>query len=128
MTIRCEYCDLNLPNCNDARRHMLTIAHVREKRNHELSQSKQIEKLRQASIVPKDLGELMKTLSIQSDEDVANLDKANFFKITCNTNATICRQLVQIIHDNVVDYRLNSLPVALRRPLLGAIERHKNKE
>lgn len=126
MTARCEYCDVNLPNLNDARRHMLTITHVREKRGHELSQIKQIERLREASIVPKDLGELMKLLNIRSDEDIYNLDKASFFKISTNANAAICRHLIQIIHDNIVDYRVNSLPVAIRKPLFEAIESHKD--
>lgn len=105
---------------------MLTIAHIREKRSHELSQIKQIEKLRQTSIVPKDLGELMKLLKIQTNEDIATLERASFFKVTSNTNAAIVQQMIQVLHDNIVDYRLNLLPATLRRSVLEAVERHKD--
>lgn len=126
MAIRCEYCDSNFSSFNEARVHMLTIAHIREKRSHELSQIKQIEKLRQTSIVPKDLGELMKLLKIQTNEDIATLERASFFKVTSNTNAAIVQQMIQVLHDNIVDYRLNLLPATLRRSVLEAVERHKD--
>lgn len=126
--MNCEFCDIAIFDAADARRHMLTIAHVRNKRTYELSSAKFIERRRQAALHPKNFYELCMLLNMHKRQDVIALDKNGFFKINTGPQSAIAEELIRILHDSGINYRMNRLPPEIRQPLIEALEEQKRGE
>lgn len=115
--MHCEYCNTSLEDVSTAKKHMLTIAHVRNKRAYDLSTNLFTERRRQASIHPRSFEELALQLNIHSDQDVKALDKENFFIISSKSSSAITRELISILNRSLENYCYNQLPQELREPL-----------
>lgn len=126
--MHCEFCDCSFADLAEARKHMLTIEHIRAKRNIELSSTKYVELMRQATIHPKNFYQLTKLLNLHSKNDVNALEKQNFFKITTKTNWKVVHELMSVLYQSSIDYHVGSLPNELRQPLIEIIERQNSDD
>lgn len=115
--MRCEYCDLDLLDVADARRHMLTIAHARKINEYELIAIKHIQQLRLKDYRPRDFSKLLELLNLRSTDDIDAIDKLKFFKIETKTQGKIASELCHILCQSSHEYHLNGLPQSLRETL-----------
>lgn len=125
--MHCEYCNITFYELAEARRHMLTISHIREKRNFDLSTAKCVERMKQAKLHPKDFHDLTKVLNIHSGSDINALDSSNFFKITKQYESMITCELIRTLNLGVKDYYVNALPPEVREPFIRAIEKQLDR-
>lgn len=113
----CEFCSLQLEDLTAARRHMLTAAHIREKRSYDLSVAKTVERRRLAKLQPLNFQELLKLLNIHSIKDISALEKMDFFEITRSMDSKIARELIRVLCQSAVDFHMSKLPIDLRARL-----------
>lgn len=119
--MHCEFCDVTLSNLAEARRHMVTIAHIRNKRNYDLAIDKYLERSIQATLRPKNFQELTKLLNLHSPKDVEALNETKFFKITTVTQSKVVSELINILYENSKEYSYRRLPEEIREPLVKLI-------
>lgn len=122
--MNCEFCNLQLADLKEARRHMLTAAHMRSKQSYDLSIDKTVDRHLQATLQPRNIKELLELLNIRSSKDVDALYNLDFFKIERSSESKITRELIMALRNSEVDYRMSRLPVDLRTPLEESIYRH----
>lgn len=122
--MHCEYCDISFEDLTASRRHMLSVSHVRTKRNYDLSTTNLRNNLIQATIHPKDFCELVKLINIHSRKDVVALEEMNFFNIETKTDSKIARELIRVLNTNLRDFYLENLPPELKQPILESYKKH----
>lgn len=115
--MHCEFCDKNLYDVAEARRHLLSASHMRQRREYDLNRTKFVERMRQAAIRPKSMVELFQLLNIRSVDDVTALKSSNFFKITTLIDSKIARELISILCENANEYFAGPLPHHIRESL-----------
>ena len=121
----CEYCDTNLSDIAEARRHMLTIDHVRNRNSYDLNTAKFFERYRQAKLHPDNFQKLCQTLNMHSDKDVIALEKNGFFKMDKLWHYDVSDQLLKVLQDSGIDYHMNRLHPQVRQKLLEALDEAK---
>lgn len=124
---RCDYCDTVLDGPAEARRHVLTIAHYRNKTSYDLSIAKYVERKRQSETLPKNFQELCNLLNMRSEKDVVALKENGFFKMTNDWHYKIAEELIQVmcLADN--DYFVKRLPEELRKPFVEMVESRRKE-
>lgn len=120
----CEYCQTNLSNVGDVRRHILTASHSRNRERFHLSKSNYDSALKQAHDRPKDFCELLKLLKLNSPGDIKPLEDAGFFRIDTNSQNQVVRTLINVIDQYYVDFNLKQLPPDLRKKIVEAYNKH----
>lgn len=123
MSMQCEFCDVTCDDVKEARSHMLTIDHVRNKRQYELSMIKFNERERQRGIHPKDFFEMCKLLNMHSAVDVRALHETNFFRCATRNETRIDNELIRILNENNVEFHTRQLPAPLRDRLNKLIDK-----
>lgn len=121
----CEYCDVELSDVAEARRHMLSITHTRGKNQYQLSKSKFNQKTKDELDRPRNIADLANLLSISSKDDVNSLYESRFFEISSDEESQLVRHLIPILFQIGVDYHIESLPKELRQPFMAAVEKFK---
>lgn len=119
--MNCEYCSSSFADLAEARKHMLTVTHIRRKNIHELQAEKLLEKMRNFQLHPKSFRDLAKVINMHSRKDVEALNSIDFFKIKIQKEANITNEFIAILYQSINDYRVNVLPPTLREPFLRAI-------
>lgn len=124
--MHCEYCDMSLYDTAEARKHMLSIGHVRNKRSYDLNKNKYRERKTQTLIHPKNLTELASLLNMHSSQDVISLDKNdNFFKMREQRHFAIAENLLTILQEAGLEYQLNALHPEVRSALVQSVKNEK---
>ena len=126
--MHCEYCDEDLFDVAFARRHVLTIKHIRNKRTYDLTAAKFVERRRQVAKHPRDFKALCLLLNMHSKKDVRCLQEKDFFKMKCNYQYQVAEELVKVIMESSMGYHLNRLPTQIREPLVDLIETSRQEK
>lgn len=121
----CEYCELELSDTADARRHMLSIDHTRGKNQYQLNKNKLDQKTRNELDRPKNVTDLATLLSIHNKDDVNSLYDNKFFAINSDDESRLVRHLIPILFQSSVDHHVNSLPRELQQPFIKAVQKFK---
>lgn len=123
----CEFCNVQFASIVEARRHILTASHMREKQGHDLSIEKTIDRRLQATLQPKNIQELLELLNIRSTRDVYALD-VDFFRIDRVMDYKLTKELMLALLNSAINFHMSRLPMDLRRPLEESIFRHLSSE
>lgn len=126
--MHCEYCSTNIKDVPAAKKHMLTIAHIRNKRAYDLSTNLFIDRRRQAAIHPKSFEELAFQLNMHTYKDVNALDKSQFFDVKSENSSAITREMISLLNRSVESYHYNQLPAELREPLARLLKNQMTGE
>lgn len=122
--MHCEFCDKRLYDLASARRHILSISHIRSKRQHELSTAKLTERLRQKIIHPVDFYDLLKLINVYSARDVTALNDLDFFEIESKIHNRIVHELIKILYLSVNDFHLQNLPPEMKQAFLDSYRKN----
>lgn len=117
----CEYCDTNTADPAEARRHILSIRHIRNKNIYELDMNKYFERSRQARLQPVTFVKLCEMLNMRSEEDVLALDRIGFFKMDRLWHHNVAEELHRVLHQSCIEHNLAKLLPQVREKLLDAI-------
>lgn len=125
----CEICEINLADPGDARRHIISVAHMRQRRNLDLSRDKIVKRINRISNTSKNLVEVH-NLICQSGEaiDFKQMREAGFFKIEHDGKSVLIKELIDTLYQTATDFYINNLPNELREKLLESYETHFKKK
>lgn len=124
----CEYCEIDVQELSDVRRHILTVKHTRNRKSYELSKGNLLEMLRRTHCEPKNFCELLENLNLKKPDDVENLEEAGFFNINSESTYEIVLQMIPFLFESLTHHHLSNLPEDLRKDISTLYEKYRKKE
>lgn len=111
---KCQYCNMMFVKHSEQLRHLMSLAHIRNKQSYELKKIKVDERIFKEILHPTNLKELCTLLNMNTQKDVTAMAKNKYFTIQTRLQTIIVTELIAILSTKATEHGLKEISENLR--------------